>query len=110
MTGNKPSANAGAAKGSSGNGAVSAAPSQATRRKSLQELLVDRANEDQRAIATAIIELVKEGDPSALKTLQQALEKVAYQDESYKFPVDDERFREIIIICAKRFLGELASV
>lgn len=79
------------------------------KKKSLQELLVERANKDQLAIATAILELVKEGDASAIKTLQGALERASYTVEEEQFPLSDKRFNEIIEVAYKRLKGELAT-
>lgn len=82
----------------------------ADKEKSLNEIIVERANKEQLAIATVLIEKAKAGDATAIKALGRALDEANEKSEEIeKFPLSDEQFNRIILIRAKRITGVLTG-
>jgi len=67
--------------------------------KTFSEILAEGADENKASLATATLQAFKEGDPSAIKLVMNALMEHKYNEEN-KFLIPDERFKEIIELAA----------
>lgn len=66
---------------------------------SFNELLAHEVTTNKLTYAQAILNAFKEGDPSAIKIVNQALLDSQYSEEDV-FPIDDKRFEEIVCLLA----------
>lgn len=66
--------------------------------KSFSELLAREANDQKDTLVLATLDAFRDGEPSAIKLVTQAL--LDSQDEEEKLPISDKRFEEIICLCA----------
>lgn len=67
--------------------------------KSFEELLAEQANEEKSSLVLATLKAFREGEPSAIKIVSSALLEHKYNEEN-KFPIPDERFKEVIQLAA----------
>lgn len=72
--------------------------------KSLSELVADQAKEHLPELVTTLLASFREGEPSAIKFVTQALLENQYSEED-KFPITNDRFKEIINIASDRIRG-----
>ena len=69
--------------------------------KSFDQVLLEKADDNKFELAFSIIKNAKEGDASALKIVQSAMETSKFQQED-KLKISKEKFREIIKLAADR--------
>lgn len=68
---------------------------------SFEELLSIEANNNKGDIVAAILQAVRDGEPSALKIVSTAILNSQYSEDK-KFIISDDRFREIILVASDR--------
>ena len=71
---------------------------------SFNELLAVTAESDKQSLILSIIRQAKEGEASAIKLISQAILENQYNEDE-RFPISDDRFKEIILLAADRARG-----
>lgn len=69
------------------------------RKKTFNELLALQANQDKSSLVLATIQAFKDGEPSAIKLVTQALLESQFS-ETNQLPITNERFEEIVCLIA----------
>lgn len=67
--------------------------------KTFNELLSQEAQNRKESLVFATIQAFKDGEPSAIKLVTQALVEAQFKEEN-QFPITDERFKQIITVAA----------
>jgi hypothetical protein len=70
-------------------------------KRTLQEIIAAEIDAHPSRYALDIISSFQKGDAAGIKVVMQALEEEKYKEDN-KFPINDERLKEIICACADR--------
>lgn len=71
---------------------------------SFNELLAVTAEGDKESLILSIIRQAKDGEASAIKLISQVMLENQYNEDE-RFPISDDRFKEIITLAADRIRG-----